>query len=112
MLFKADLALATLKVYRTGTNRYITFCVLYNISNLTEDVLSHFVAFLYKEGLKAGTVKSYLAATQYTQISLGLGNPHIEDTSRLEYMIRGVKKLTGGLTRTKLPITLPLLAQL
>ena len=115
MLFKAGLAPATLKAYRTGTNRYISFCALYNIINpfpLTEDVLSHYVAFLYKEGLKAGTVKSYPAATRYTQILLGLGNPHMEDMSRLEYVIRGVKKLTGGPPCTRLPITLPLLAQL
>ena len=70
------------------------------------------MAFLYKEGLKAGTMKSYLAATRYTQISLGLGNPHMEDMSRLEYVIRGVKKLTGSPTRTRLPITLALLVQL
>ena len=70
------------------------------------------MAFLYREGLKAGTVKSYLAATRYTQIALGLGNPHIENMSKLEYVIQGVKRLTSGPTCTRLPITLPLLAKL
>ena len=114
-LFTAGLASATLKVYRTGTNRFNSFCVLYNINKpfpVSEFVLTHFVAFLYKEGLKVGTVKSYLAAIRYTQIALGLGNPHMEDMSKLEYVIRGVKRLTGSPTRTRLPITLPLLAQL
>ena len=89
--------------------------MLYNIAKpfpLTEDVLTHFVAFLYKEGLKAGTVKSYLAATRYAQVALGLGNPHMEDMARLEYVVRGVKRLASAPTRTRLPITLTLLAQL
>lgn len=114
-LLTAGLAPATHKVYKTGTNRYNSFCVLYKINKpfpLSEYVLTHFVAFLYKEGLKVGTVKSYLAAIRYSQIALGLGNPHMEDMSKLEYVIRGVKRLTGGPTRTRLPITLPLLAQL
>ena len=79
---------------------------------MTENILTHFVAFLYREGLKVGTVKSYLAATHYTQITLGLGNPHMENMSKLEYMIQGVKRLTSGPTRARLPITLPLLAKL
>ena len=75
-------------------------------------MLTHFVAYLYKEGLKAGTMKSYLAATRHTRIALVLGNPHIKDMARLEYMIEGVKRLMNGPTRPRLPITLPLLAQL
>ena len=58
-LFSAGLALATLKVYRTGTNRYTSFCVLYNVTQpfpVSEDVLTRFVAYLYKEGLKAATI--------------------------------------------------------
>ena len=89
-LFTAGLAPATLKVYKTGTIRYNSFCVLYNVDKpfpLTEDILTHFVAFIYKEGLKAGTMKSYLAATRHTQITLGLGNPHMENMGRLEYVI-------------------------
>lgn len=45
------------------------------------------MAFLYKEGLKVGTVKSYLAAIRYTQIALGLGNLHMEGMGKLEYVI-------------------------
>jgi len=114
-LFMAGLALATLKVYKTGTNRYNAFCVSYNIDKpfpITEDVLTHFVVFLYKEGLKAGTMKSYLAATRYVQIKLGLSNLHMEDMAKLEYVIQGVKRLTSGPRRIRLPIALPLLVQL
>lgn len=59
---------------KTGTNRYNSFCVLCNINNpflLTENILTHFVAFL-----------SYLACIRYTQIALGLGNPHMKDMSK------------------------------
>ena len=63
--------------------------MLYNVDNpflLTKDVLTYFVAFLYKERLKVETMKSYLTATCYAQITLGVGNPHTEDTAILEYV--------------------------
>ena len=47
----------------------------------------HFVAYLYKEGLKVSTIKSYLAGICHAQIALDLGNPHIEEISQLEYVI-------------------------
>ena len=34
------------------------------------------MAFLYKEGLKAGTIKSYLAAIQYTNFVRSGEPPH------------------------------------
>ena len=37
---------------------------------------------------------------------------HMEEMARLEYVIRGVKRLMSGLIQARLPITLPLLAQL
>ena len=77
-----------------------------------EDVQLRFVAYLYKEGLKAGTVKSYLAAVRHSQIALGFGDPLIGSMVRLEYVVRGVKKLTSGPVRTRIPITLDLLVQL
>lgn len=89
--------------------------MLYNIHKpfpVCEDVLTHFVAYLHTEGLKAGTMKSYLAAVRYTQIALGLGNPRIDSMARLEYVVRGAKRLTSGPTRTRLPITVPLLDQM
>lgn len=114
-LFKAGLAPATLKVYRTGSNRYDLFCKSYNIHDpfpAREVTLLRFVAYLYKGGLKAGTIKSYLAAIRHTQIALGLGSPHMEDMAQLEYVVRGVKRLTNGPTRMRLPITFDLLGRL
>ena len=70
------------------------------------------MAHLYKGGLKAGTIKSYLAAIRHAQIALGLGNPHMENMTQLEYVMRGVKRLTNGPVQTRLPITFDLLEQL
>ena len=89
--------------------------MLYNVTRtfpVSEDVLTRSVAHLYKEGLKASKIKSYLASIRHAQIALGLGNPHIEEMSRLEYVTRGVKRLASGPTRSRFPITLNLLAQL
>ena len=44
---------------------------------VTEPQLSYYVAYLYKEGLTEGTVKSYLAAIRHAQIARGLGDPNI-----------------------------------
>ena len=64
------------------------------------------------EGLKAGTIKSYLASIHHAKIALGLGNPHIGEMSQLEYVTHGVKSLGSVPIPSKLLITLYLLAQM
>ncbi len=71
-----------------------------------------FVAFLFTERLSAGTVKSYLAAVRFTQISLGLGDPHMSEMTQLEYAVRGYKRLATAPGRQRLPITPGILKQL
>ena len=117
-LFKnssAGIALSTRKVYRSGNSRYERFCLAYNLQAYptSEKALTHFVATLYKDGLTAGTVKSYLAAVRFNQITLGRGDPHIGDMPQLEYVVKGFKK--GGpseSSRTRLPITPVILRKL
>ena len=90
----------------------MTFCNMYHIVvpfPVNELVLSRFAAYLFKEGLKGGTVKNYMAAVRHAQISLGLGDPRMSDMPQLGYIIRGIKKATGGPPRTRLPITPDLL---
>ena len=73
---------------------------------MTESVLTYFVAFLYKEGLTAGTVKSYLSAARHTQISLELGDLNMPGMPQLEFVVKGLKKKTAsGQRQTRLPIT-------
>jgi len=50
-----------------------------------------------------------MSAVRHAQISMGLGNPHMSDMPQLGYIIRGIKRVTGGPPRTRLPITPALL---
>ena len=76
-----------------------------------EQPLAAFVAFLYRERLTGGTVKSYLAAIRYSQIALGLGDPMMGEMRCLEYVVRGLKRLAGRPRRTRLPITPSILGE-
>jgi len=69
-------------------------------------------AYLFKEGLIGGTIKSYLVAVRHPQISLGLGDPQMGDMPRLEYVIKGIKRSTAHPTRKRLPITPDILLKL
>ena len=51
-------------------------------------------------------IQSYLAAVRHAQIALGLGDPHISEMPRLEYIMKGFKRQTAGSGKnTRLPIT-------
>ena len=115
-LFSAGIAPLTQKTYRSGSKRFIHFCKQYGISEpfpVNEQVLLYFVASLYRGGLSGGTVKSYLAAVRHVQIALGLGDPHSAEMPQLEYVSKGVKKMTAAkVAPTRLPITPSILLQL
>ena len=64
-----------------------------------------FTAYLFKEGLKGGTIKNYMAAVRHSQISMGLGDPQMSNMPQLGYIIRGIKRVTGSSPRTRLLIT-------
>ena len=81
-------------MYKSGDKYYndffSTFCLTpYPVA---ETQLSYFAAYLFKEGLSAATVKSYLAAVRLSQIARRLGNPHINKMPRLEYIVKGMKR--------------------
>ena len=48
-----------------------------------------FVSHLHTESLAPGTIKTYLAAIRFEQISRGMGNPEIHGMPLLEYVIKG-----------------------
>ena len=107
-LFINGLAPSTSRNYQSGSKRFITFCNLYHVSfpfPVNEQLLSRFVAYLFKEGVKGSTIKNYMAAVRHAQISMGLDDPRMSDMPQLGYIIRGIKRVTGGPPRTKLPIT-------
>ena len=68
------------------------------------------------QGLKHKTIKSYLLAIHHLQISEGLGDPfHGISMSKLEYMLKGVKKQQaekGSGQSERLPTTNHLLRQI
>ena len=71
-----------------------------------------FVSHLHSDGLAPGTVKSYIAAIRYEQIRRGLGNPKTYEMPRLEYVVRGFKRLSPSAGRKRLPITPEILQKL
>ncbi len=77
-----------------------------------ESMLAHFVAWLYSSNLASSTIKNYLAAVRHTQISLGMGDPHMGMMPQLEYVLKGMKRKTPSTPRTQLPITPGILRQL
>ena len=114
-LFVAGLATSTQRVYRSGSSRYQKFYCQHDLQPypVTESVLALFTASLFRQGLTAGTIKTYLSSVRYTQISLGLGDPHAKAMPQLEYVVKGLKRKTAGQTaRTRLPITVQILRDL
>ena len=114
-LFIAGLAGSTQKAYRSGEKRFVDFCAAAALRPFpaTERILLSFVAFLFKEGLSAGTVKLYLAAVRHAQITLGLGDPRIANMPKLEYVMKGLRRATSTRgKRTRLPITPTVLRKL
>ena len=113
-LFAAGIANSMQRVYKSGEKHYIEFCNSFHLIPfpVSETRLSYFVAYLYKEGLKSGTAKSYLAAVRHAQTALGLGDPQISEMPQLEYIMKGFKRQTAGFGKnTRLPITPRFLGQ-
>ena len=107
-LFSAGIANSTQRVYKFGDKRYNDFCNNFCLTPypVIESSLSYFVAYLYKERLSAGMIKSYLAAVRHSQIARGLEDPNISWMPRLEYTVKGVKrKVTSMSASTRLPVT-------
>ena len=106
---------STQKAYKSGERRYAEFCTRTGVTPFPtkETTLSAFIAHLYREGLAASTVKSYLAAVRHAQIALGLGDPKMAGMPQLEYVTKGLHKKTAGRQkRTRLPITPPILRRM
>ena len=107
-LFAAGLAPSTRRAYRSGAVRYTRFCTMANRPPfpVREETVMLFVSLLHKECLALGTVKSYLAAVRFEQISRGMGDPEIGKMPRLEYVIKGMKRKAPKTARCRLPIIL------
>ena len=113
-LFSTGLADSTKNTYRAGSNRYIKLCSKVGLTAhpATERTLSLFVASMYKDGLAGSTAKTYLAGVRYSQIAMGMDDPDMGSMLRLEYAVKGFRKLSGGPVYSCLPITPTILGKL
>ena len=65
-----------------------------------------FVAYLADDNLAYSTIKCYLSAVRHLQISRGFGDIFASSFPRLQYVLRGVRRLQGSHSkRQRLPIT-------
>ena len=78
---------------------------------LVDHSLCIFGAYLAKEGLTQGTIKSYLSALHHYHILDSQGDPFAGDPfPLLQYVLRGIKHSPGRAPRQpRLPITPPIL---
>ena len=108
-LVKAGVRSSTARTYNSAQKRYLNFCSKFDLLPLPadEDQLLLYVAFLHQEGLKAATVRVYLAAVRSLHIEEGHGNP-LDNNQRLIRALRALD-ITGDKPNQKLPITLDIL---
>ena len=95
------------KTYKSAEKRYLTFCSMHNICK--------FVTHLAEESLQYRSIKTYLSGLRYFQISAGLGDPYKAHMPKLDYVLKGVKRvraMSGSGTRECLPITPTILRKL
>lgn len=114
MFASSGIAPSTAACYRSATNRYYAFCNTYHLPSfpLTEQTLCRFVTFLTLAGISAQSVRSYLSALRYAQISGGGPDPAYSALSQLHYVLRGVRRtLPTAVRPRRLPIT-PLILRL
>ena len=104
-----------MKSYRSGLSRFLSFCRCANLTPfpLEENTVCRFIAFLVKEQLTLGTVRLYLSAIRFHQISSGGRDPALSDMARLHYVLRGISRSGRDSTRPlRFPITINILSKL
>ena len=75
------------------------FCLSSNVNPLPvrESVLCKFVSYLADESIQYRTIKTYLSGLRFYQIRAGLNDPFQAPTPRLDYVLRGVKRVQAEL---------------
>ena len=108
------LADSTQRTYRSGINRYLSFCRAFGVGApfpVSETLLCYFVTSLAREGIAPATICTYLAAVRHAQIMRGHPEPR-ESSSlpRLRLVQNGARReraSSGPSPPTRLPITPP-----
>ena len=113
-----EIAPTTHRTYQSGFKRLANFCSLYNILTpfpVSESILCYFTTYLASQKLAPQSIKTYLAAIRYMQITLGLPEPkEFSSLPRLRLLQAGIKRVhaTAEATRIRLPITPKILQQI
>lgn len=108
--FQQGLAPSTQKTYASAQKRYINFCTLHSLPLLPalEPQVCQFISYLADEKVGHSSIKAYLSALRHLHIAKGLPDPKIGDMSKLEQVLRGIKRAQSKLIappRVRLPIT-------
>ena len=117
-LFAQGVAPSTQRSYSSALQRYISFCHQSNNTPFPVEVnlLCCFVAWLVSQKLKHQSIKCYLSAIRYGQIAAGFSDSfRVLDLSKLEYVLKGVKRqqaVQGIKPLKRLPITPAILSKL
>ena len=105
-------------MYQSAQGKYFKFCTDNNILAIptNEHTLCYYVSHLALEcKLKYQSVKCYLSAVRHLQITDGFTDPYRSDMPRLNYVMKGIKRVQGenGMNRPnpRLPITPDILKQ-
>ena len=106
-------------MYQSAQGKYLKFCTDNNILAIptNEHTLCYYVSHLASEcKLKYQSVKCYLSAVRHLQITDGFTDPFRSDMPRLDYVMKGIKRVQGenGMNRPnpRLPITPDILSKL
>ena len=113
-----SIADSTRRTYKSGLNRYLSFCHQYGIASplpASESSLCYFVVALARQGLAPGTIKIYLAAVRHAQVVEGLPDIRATPLPRLQLVQTGVRRehaVHGPPQKVRLPMTPSLLRRL
>ena len=110
---KKGVAESTHKTYQSALRRFGAFCSLYGILSpfpVSEALLCYFATAMACEHLAPQTIKTYLSAIRYMQVTLGLPEPReFSSLPRLRLVQMGIKRTHSERaplsTRVRLPIT-------
>ena len=93
--FEHGLAATTRKTYQAGIKKFNNFCSTYNIANplpVSQSLLCSYITYLAKSGLAYSSIKTYLSAVRYFQVSYGLAAPDRVAMPKLSLVERGIRR--------------------
>ena len=110
---------STKRTYQSALNRFANFCSLYNVLTpfpVSESLLCYFSTHLACQKLSPQTIKVYLSAVRYMQITLGLPEPReFSSMLHLQLVQTGIQQTYASqqiVTKVRLPITPTILLKL